>query len=64
MVHAERAALIGDLARLEDERWEEPSLCEGWSVHDGVAHLVDTARTTRLGFVAAPAAGAGGGGRR
>jgi hypothetical protein len=30
-------------------RWEEPSLCEGWTVHDVVAHLVDTARTTRLG---------------
>ncbi|MFE2562082.1 maleylpyruvate isomerase family mycothiol-dependent enzyme [Streptomyces sp. NPDC059352] len=51
MVHAERAALIEDLARLDDEQWEKPSLCEGWTVHDVVAHLVDTARTTRLGFV-------------
>ncbi|MBJ7451261.1 MAG: maleylpyruvate isomerase family mycothiol-dependent enzyme, partial [Blastococcus sp.] len=32
--------------------WEEQSLCEGWTVHDVAAHLVDTARTTRLGFVA------------
>ncbi|WP_336214540.1 maleylpyruvate isomerase family mycothiol-dependent enzyme [Nonomuraea sp. LPB2021202275-12-8] len=51
MVHAERAALIDDLARLDDEQWGEPSLCEGWTVHDVAAHLVDTARTTRLGFV-------------
>jgi uncharacterized protein (TIGR03083 family) len=51
MVHAERAALIDDLQGLDDQRWEEPSLCGGWTVHDVVAHLVDTARTTRLGFV-------------
>jgi uncharacterized protein (TIGR03083 family) len=51
MVHAERAALIDDLRGLDDARWEEPSLCGEWSVHDVVAHLVDTARTTRLGFV-------------
>lgn len=52
MVHAERAALIEDLARLDEEQWGRPSLCDGWTVHDVVAHLVDTARTTRLGFVA------------
>ncbi|MEU0698804.1 maleylpyruvate isomerase family mycothiol-dependent enzyme [Streptomyces niveus] len=51
MVHAERAALIEDLAHLDDERWEEPSLCVEWTVHDVAAHLVDTARTTRLGFL-------------
>lgn len=51
MVHAERAALIDDLAQLDDEQWREPSLCEGWTVHDVAAHLVGTARTTRLGFV-------------
>jgi uncharacterized protein (TIGR03083 family) len=52
MVHAERAALIEDLEGLDDARWEEPSLCRGWTAHDVVAHLVDTARTTRFGFVA------------
>ncbi|MEU6266160.1 maleylpyruvate isomerase family mycothiol-dependent enzyme [Saccharopolyspora shandongensis] len=52
MVHAERAALIDDLAHLGERQWSEPSLCEGWTVHDVVAHLVDSARTTRLGFVA------------
>ena len=51
MVHAERAALIDDLNDLDDQRWETPSLCAEWTVHDVVAHLVDTARTTRLGFV-------------
>ncbi|CCH29590.1 maleylpyruvate isomerase family mycothiol-dependent enzyme [Actinosynnema sp. NPDC047251] len=51
MVHVERAALIEDLAPLDDSAWETPSLCAGWTVHDVVAHLVDTARTTRLGFV-------------
>ncbi|MEV2256027.1 maleylpyruvate isomerase family mycothiol-dependent enzyme [Streptomyces sp. NPDC050147] len=53
LVHAERAALIEDLTHLDDKQWEHPSLCEGWTVQDVVAHLVDTARTTRLGFVGA-----------
>ncbi|MGW3406511.1 maleylpyruvate isomerase family mycothiol-dependent enzyme [Streptomyces zhihengii] len=52
MVHTERAALIEDLARLDEEQWRQPSLCDGWTGHDVAAHLVDTARTTRLGFVA------------
>jgi uncharacterized protein (TIGR03083 family) len=51
MVHAERAALIEDLKYLDDPRWEEPSLCAGWTVQDVVAHFVDTARTTRIAFV-------------
>jgi uncharacterized protein (TIGR03083 family) len=51
LVHAERAALIDDLEHLDDHRWETPSLCREWTVHDVVAHLVDTARTTRLGFL-------------
>ncbi|MFE8937971.1 maleylpyruvate isomerase family mycothiol-dependent enzyme [Streptomyces sp. NPDC007872] len=51
MVHAERAALIDDLAVLGDAQWRTASLCEGWTVHDVAAHLVDNARTTRLGFL-------------
>jgi uncharacterized protein (TIGR03083 family) len=51
MVHAERAALIEDLEHVDDAQWEQPSLCHGWTVHDVVAHLVDTARTTRRSFV-------------
>ncbi|MFE6160487.1 maleylpyruvate isomerase family mycothiol-dependent enzyme [Streptomyces sp. NPDC056486] len=53
LVHAERAALIEDLTRLDDQQWDQASLCGAWTVHDVVAHLVDTARTTRLGFVSA-----------
>jgi uncharacterized protein (TIGR03083 family) len=51
LVHRERAALVADLAELADPQWARPSLCAGWSVHDVAAHLVDTARTTRLGFL-------------
>ncbi|BBY95769.1 hypothetical protein MGALJ_54380 [Mycobacterium gallinarum] len=50
LVHAERAAMIDGLARLDDTAWEQPSLCAGWTVHDVAAHLVDVARSTRLGF--------------
>ena len=51
MVHTERAALIDDLEALDPPAWETPSLCPGWTVHDVAAHLLDTAKTTRLGFV-------------
>lgn len=51
LVHAERLALIRDLQGLDDRQWGEPSLCEGWTVHDVLAHLLDSARTTRRGFV-------------
>jgi uncharacterized protein (TIGR03083 family) len=50
LVHAERRALLDDLAGLDDEQWARPSLCEGWTVHDVVAHLIDVASSTRLGF--------------
>lgn len=53
MVHAERAALVDDLAGLPDSQWARPSLCPGWTVHDVVAHLVDNAKTTRLGILRA-----------
>ncbi|MET8523062.1 maleylpyruvate isomerase family mycothiol-dependent enzyme [Nocardioides sp. NPDC004968] len=51
VVHAEREALIRDLATLTPAQWATPSLCVGWSVHDVLAHMVDVATTTRLGFV-------------
>lgn len=50
LVHAERQALIADLDNLDDAQWAQPSLCPGWTVHDVVAHLVDVAESTRLGF--------------
>ncbi|MEC5180239.1 maleylpyruvate isomerase family mycothiol-dependent enzyme [Arthrobacter sp. CG_A4] len=51
VVHDERRALIRDLEMLRPEQWQRPSPCPDWDVHDVVAHLVDTAKTTRLGFV-------------
>lgn len=53
LVAAERRALVNDLATLAPEQWETPSLCDGWTVHDVAAHLVDNARTTKVGFLAA-----------
>lgn len=46
LVHAERKALIKDLAELSEEQWATPSLCAGWTVQDVAAHLIDNARTT------------------
>ncbi|MDQ4112156.1 MAG: maleylpyruvate isomerase family mycothiol-dependent enzyme [Actinomycetota bacterium] len=51
VVHAEREALIRDLGTLTLAQWETPSLCVRWSVHDVLAHMIDVATTTRLGFV-------------
>jgi uncharacterized protein (TIGR03083 family) len=51
VVHAERRLLVKELESLTPEQWARPSLCPGWDIHDVVAHLVDTAKTTRLGFV-------------
>jgi uncharacterized protein (TIGR03083 family) len=52
VVHAERRALAADLADLAPERWQTPSLCSGWSVHDVLAHLVATAKETPPAFLA------------
>lgn len=51
VVHAEREALIRDLETIVPAQWATPSLCEGWTVHDVLAHMIDVATTTRLGFV-------------
>lgn len=51
VVHVERRALIQDLRNLTEEQWQTSSLCPGWDVHDVLAHLLDSAKTTRLGFV-------------
>lgn len=59
MVHAERRALVDDLVGLSAEQWATPSLAEGWTVHDVVAHLVDNARTTPFGLVRAMMAARG-----
>lgn len=51
MVHAERQLLAGDLDPLPGAAWDTPSLCTGWSVHDVLAHLLESAMTHRRGFV-------------
>ncbi|MDO8143633.1 MULTISPECIES: maleylpyruvate isomerase family mycothiol-dependent enzyme [unclassified Isoptericola] len=50
-VHEERRRLADDLAQISADQWDVPSLCPGWTVHDVLAHLVDSASTTRWGFV-------------
>jgi uncharacterized protein (TIGR03083 family) len=52
LIHAERAALVADLEPLPDERWATPSLCEGWSVRDVLAHMTATAKITPPRFLA------------
>ena len=51
VVQEERRTLIQDLEPLQPQQWQMPSLCSGWSIHDVLAHLVDTAKTTRSSFV-------------
>lgn len=51
IVHEERRALLADLSFLPLAAFDIPSLCAGWSVHDVLAHLVESARTTKLGFM-------------
>ncbi|WP_380168462.1 maleylpyruvate isomerase family mycothiol-dependent enzyme [Jannaschia sp. R86511] len=46
--HVERAALADDLAGLDEAQWVHPSLCEGWTVEDVVAHLTAAASVGRL----------------
>jgi uncharacterized protein (TIGR03083 family) len=48
VVHDERAALAADLtsASLGEDRWAQPSQCEGWTVRDVLAHMTATAKMT------------------
>ncbi|OKK10317.1 maleylpyruvate isomerase family mycothiol-dependent enzyme [Streptomyces sp. CB02400] len=39
LIRAERAALAADLAGLTDEQWTTPSLCDGLTVREVLAHL-------------------------
>jgi uncharacterized protein (TIGR03083 family) len=50
-IHAERRALADDLDSLTHEQWMTPSLCEGWTVHDVLAHLLVLAGMTPFRFV-------------
>jgi uncharacterized protein (TIGR03083 family) len=57
VVAGERRALAGELAGLTDQQWQTPSLCEGWSVRDVLAHMTGAGSqnpvTFLLGFAAA-----------
>lgn len=55
LIHAEREALVADLATLTTEQWATPSLCTGWTVRDVFGHLIATARMTPPAFFAAMA---------
>lgn len=43
VVRTERSTLAEDLTPLTDEQWRTPSLCEGWTVRDVLAHLTAAA---------------------
>jgi uncharacterized protein (TIGR03083 family) len=51
LVHAERAALADDLARLTPEQWAHPSLCGRWTVEEVVAHLTAAASIGRWRWI-------------
>jgi len=40
----QRAASFADILDRADGQWDAPTPCEGWSVRDVVAHVVDTER--------------------
>ncbi|WP_116201048.1 maleylpyruvate isomerase family mycothiol-dependent enzyme [Amycolatopsis circi] len=51
-IHTERAALADDLANLSDAQWSTPSLCQGLSVREVLAHLTAGASLTPLRWMA------------
>ncbi len=46
----QRRATIALLEQLSEQDWQRPSRCEGWTIHDLVAHLTlpYTSRQTRV----------------
>ena len=46
LIHAEREALIADLATLTDGQWAARSLCASWTVRDVLGHMITTAKMT------------------
>jgi len=51
-IHSERRALATDLENLDEDQWSTPSLCDGWTVRDVVAHMCATANMTPPSFFA------------
>ncbi len=56
LIHAERAALVDELAGLTPEQWEHASACGSWSVHKTAAHVLAGAEQTPGRFFARLAA--------
>lgn len=50
-IHAERRTLADDLADLTPEQWATPSLCDGWTIHDVLAHQLSAAKMTPPKFL-------------
>ncbi len=50
-IHAERKALAADLDGLTEVQWATPSLCDGWTVRDVLAHMTGTAQMTPAKFI-------------
>ena len=55
-VATERGALAADLADLSDRQWKTPSLCDGWTVRDVLAHQTGTASMSTPKFLTRMAA--------
>jgi uncharacterized protein (TIGR03083 family) len=55
-VAIERGALAADLADLSDTQWQTPSLCEGWTVREVLAHQTGTASMSTPKFFSRMAA--------
>ena len=45
-IHAERQALVDDLQPITEPQWTQPTMCDGWSVRDVLAHMTATAQFT------------------
>ncbi|WP_328907854.1 maleylpyruvate isomerase family mycothiol-dependent enzyme [Streptomyces sp. NBC_00234] len=52
LIHAERAALVADLADTSDVQWATPSLCSGLTVREVLAHLTAAASLNPVRWMA------------
>ncbi|EHR60113.1 maleylpyruvate isomerase family mycothiol-dependent enzyme [Saccharomonospora cyanea] len=52
LVHTERAALAADIAELTETEWNTPSLCEGLTVREVLAHVTAGASLTPARWLA------------
>lgn len=51
-IREEREALAEVLPTLTDQQWQAPSLCEGWTIRDVVAHVIGSYERETLPMVA------------